>query len=240
MKATKSIRSYVLSLAVLFSLPWLFLLLIPSCQTSRLAPQLLSEEEGGGVYPLNQVYKGGALVYQREGCANCHTQIIRDPMMGSDHFRKGWGKDQGEEGKPAPTRPSRARDYLGESFALIGQQRSGPDLSNIGYRRTDPAWHYQHLYQPRALHNWSTMPAFRHLFEVRKIEGQPSKNALDLPIEYAAAEGYEVVPSKEARALVNYLLSLKRDSSAPNEVSETIAKAVEVNDTVELPKEGSE
>jgi len=234
----KDIRSYlpryVLALAVLFALPWLFLLLIPSCQVSRLAPQLLSEEEGGGVYPLNKTYKGGAIVYQREGCANCHTQVIRDPSMGSDHFRKGWGKDQGEEGKPAPTRPSRARDYLGEKFALLGQQRSGPDLSNVGYRRPEAAWHFQHLYQPRSIHNWSTMPAFRHLFEVRKIEGQPSEHALDLPIEHDVAGGYEVVPNKEARALVNYLLSLKRDSPAPSGAAEVVAKAIEVSDAVEI------
>ena len=57
----------------------------------------------------------------------------------------------------------------------------------------------------------STMPPYKFLFEVRKINGAPSADALDLTGELAPAEGYEVVPKPEARELVAYLLSLRAD-----------------------------
>ena len=56
------------------------------------------------------------------------------------------------------------------------------------------------------------MPPFRYLFEVKKkIGGEFSPDALNLPKEFAPADGYEVVPKPEAKELVAYLLSLHAD-----------------------------
>jgi cytochrome c oxidase cbb3-type subunit 2 len=55
------------------------------------------------------------------------------------------------------------------------------------------------------------MPAFKFLFEVRKINGTPSPDALALSGQFAPADGYEIVPKPEARELVAYLLSLRAD-----------------------------
>ena len=56
------------------------------------------------------------------------------------------------------------------------------------------------------------MPSFKFFFEVRKIGAAPSPDALNLPKEFAPADGYEVVPKSEAKELVAYLLSLRADA----------------------------
>ena len=55
------------------------------------------------------------------------------------------------------------------------------------------------------------MPPFRYLFEIRKVGGKPSPDALNLPKEFVPPPGYEVVPTAQARELVAYLLSLRAD-----------------------------
>jgi cytochrome c oxidase cbb3-type subunit 2 len=59
------------------------------------------------------------------------------------------------------------------------------------------------------------MPSFNDLFLVRKIQGQLSKEALDLTGEDAPKPGYEVVPTSDAKNLVAYLLSLRHDYPLP-------------------------
>ena len=53
------------------------------------------------------------------------------------------------------------------------------------------------------------MPGMPFLFETREIVGEPTNRALKLPAEYAVGDGYEVVPSRKAEALVAYMKSLK-------------------------------
>jgi hypothetical protein len=56
------------------------------------------------------------------------------------------------------------------------------------------------------------MPAFRFLFEVRKIGAHPAPDALVLPKEFAPPDGMEVVPTLAARQLAAYLVSLKANA----------------------------
>ena len=53
------------------------------------------------------------------------------------------------------------------------------------------------------------MPPYRFLFEEKRIERQPSPDALQLPPDLAPPKGYEIVPRPEAKALVAYLMSLQ-------------------------------
>ena len=103
---------------------------------------------------------------------------------------RGWG-----------TRQSVAADYLYDAPVQLGSLRAGPDLATIGVRAPDLNWQLQHLYAPRSLVKNSTMPAFRFLFTVQKIGAQPAPDALVLPKEFAPADGYEVVPTAEAKQL---------------------------------------
>jgi cytochrome c oxidase cbb3-type subunit 2 len=57
------------------------------------------------------------------------------------------------------------------------------------------------------------MPAYRFLYEKRRISGERSADALKLTGKEAPAEGWEVVPTYDAQCLVAYLMSL--DQSHP-------------------------
>ena len=73
-----------------------------------------------------------------------------------------------------------------------------------------------YLYNPQIVSKGSTMPPFAFLYDVRQIAGKPSEEALTFPpdSEYAP-EINEVVPTRRAKALVEYLLSLKINYSLP-------------------------
>jgi cbb3-type cytochrome oxidase cytochrome c subunit len=114
---------------------------------------------------------------------------------------RGWGR-----------RRTVAEDFLFDSPVMPGSQRVGPDLANIGVRQPDANWHLRHLYAPQAAVKDSTMPPYRFLFEKRKIDLQPSPEALVLPAEAAPPAGYEIVPKPAARALAAYLVSLHADA----------------------------
>ncbi len=147
--------------------------------------------------PSGDAHQGGE-IYRANGCASCHTQMVRPRELGPDIYH-GWG-----------ARRSVAQDYLFDQPVLLGSQRVGPDLANYG-RRSDLNGILMRLYDPRSLVPGSVMPAYRFLFETRKIEGAPSAEALVLPEQFAPPTGYEVVPGPKARALAAYLLSLRQD-----------------------------
>lgn len=79
------------------------------------------------------------------------------------------------------------------------------------------AWHHRHLYSPRSVNSDSNMPAYRFLYETRKVRGERAADALQLLPKDAPKEGYEVVPSYDAKCLVAYLMSLNQ-SHPLNEV----------------------
>ena len=211
-------RTFILRLAAAFGLPWLCLIVLPAMHYQQLTSVAYDKDKDGmdGYFPPAPINGQGQLVYISEGCNQCHTQMIRPIQLGLDGWYKGWGQDQ--EARPAtPTRPNVLRDYLGERYALLGIQRIGPDLANFGWRAPDKAALYQHLYSPRSVNDWSTMPAYTGLFKLQKIQGPVSESAVKLPRKFAPPAGYEVVPTQEAKQLVEYLLSLKKDYPVPGQ-----------------------
>ena len=209
-------RTFILALIASFGLPWLCLVVVPAVKYQALSPLPYDKEADGmdGYYPPAPINRQGQLVYAREGCVQCHTQMIRPTQLALDGWRKGWGQDQ--EARPAaPVRSNELRDYLGEPYAFLGVQRSGPDLANYGWRAPERAVVHQMLYAPKSQHDWSNMPAFQHLYVERLAQGPVSSKALKLTGKFAPKAGYEVVPTAEAEALVDYLLSLKKDYPVP-------------------------
>jgi cbb3-type cytochrome oxidase cytochrome c subunit len=79
------------------------------------------------------------------------------------------------------------------------------------------AWHHVHLYSPRSINLDSNMPAYRFLYEKRRIRDQRSAEALKLTGSDAPPEGWEVIPTYDARCLVAYLMALNQ-SHPLNEV----------------------
>ncbi|MCB5186638.1 cbb3-type cytochrome c oxidase subunit II [Methylobacillus caricis] len=144
----------------------------------------------------------GRQLYISNGCIYCHTQQVRDPVFTTD-IHKGLGN-----------RPSVPADYVYDAPHLLGTMRTGPDLFNVGTRLPDRNWHLLHLYQPRALVPWSIMPGFPFLFE-HKPTAEAGDKVLDIPKPYAPSEGVVII-SKEAEALVAYLISLQHNYPAPD------------------------
>jgi len=157
---------------------------IPGYELSQTPP-------GPGVKPLTALEAAGRDVYVANGCGYCHTQQVR-PLPEDRIFG----------------RPSTAGDYAYQTPELLGSERTGPDLINVGARQPSDVWQYIHLYQPRAVVPQSIMPSFPWLFEVvdRAPEGV---TPVAVPKAYAPANGV-VVPGPQAQALVAYLLSLKQ------------------------------
>lgn len=157
---------------------------IPGYQLSRTLP-------APGVQPLTPTEAAGRDVYVANGCGYCHTQQVR-PLPGDKVFG----------------RPSVAGDYTFQTPELLGSERTGPDLINVGARQPSEVWQYIHLYQPRAVVPQSIMPSFPWLFEVVD-QAPPGVTPVAVPRAFAPASGV-VIPGPQAQALVAYLLSLKQ------------------------------
>jgi cytochrome c oxidase cbb3-type subunit II len=189
---------------LVFLTSWSGVVAYSALELGRLTP--VPDADSGASLPPN--LRGDAIagqrVYASEGCIACHSQQVRQTSVTGTDIARGWG-----------ARPSVARDYLRDSSAFLGSVRLGQDLSNVGVRRPDAAWHYRHLYAPSLECEGSVMPSFRHLFQVCKIQGERSTEALDLQGADAPKPGYEVVPTAEAKNLVAYLLSLRQDYPLP-------------------------
>jgi cbb3-type cytochrome oxidase cytochrome c subunit len=72
------------------------------------------------------------------------------------------------------------------------------------------AWHHVHLYAPRSINPDSNMPAYRFLYEKRRIAGERSAEALQLSGSDAPPQGWEVVPTYDAKCVVAYLMGLNQ------------------------------
>lgn len=191
-----ALATVTFALVVLVVLPSSLLYASKKSAPQNLKPYIKSELQGREIYIKN-------------GCVYCHTQQVRDPSITTD-MEKGLGG-----------RPSYPADYYYDKPHLLGTMRTGPDLFNIGARLPDREWHLLHLYQPRALVQWSIMPSFPFLFDLKQKAG-PKDHVLKVPAEFAPKNGV-VVATPDAEALVDYLISLKHEYPVPlNEPGEEI------------------
>jgi len=143
----------------------------------------------------------GKNIYIANGCVACHTQQVRNVDM--DRI---WG-----------TRPGLAADYAGihradlwrNTATLMGTERTGPDLTDVGNRQPSKDWNLVHLFNPRIVVKESIMPAYPWLFTIKK---QPAKDDVfvNVPATYLNGEEGKVVATKDALYLIAYLQSLKQ------------------------------
>jgi cytochrome c oxidase cbb3-type subunit 2 len=72
------------------------------------------------------------------------------------------------------------------------------------------AWHHVHLFSPRSINVDSDMPSYRFLYRARRISDARSEDALQLTGSDTPPEGWEVLPTFDAKCLVAYLMSLNQ------------------------------
>jgi cytochrome c oxidase cbb3-type subunit II len=154
-----------------------------------------------GTKPLSGDAKAGKLIYIAEGCVGCHSQQVRnvemDKMFGS---RPGMASDYANIGRTS---------IWQNTATLMGTERTGPDLTDIGNRQPSKDWNLMHLYQPRSVVPQSIMPSYKWLFEIKAV---PSKTdvVVSMPEQFLNGEKGKVVATKKALQLVAYIQSLKQ------------------------------
>jgi cytochrome c oxidase cbb3-type subunit 2 len=103
-------------------------------------------EQVKGVRPYTPLELAGRHIYVREGCYNCHSQMIRplrDEVERYGHY-------------------SLAAESMFDKPFQWGSKRTGPDLARVGGKYSDE-WQLQHLVNPRALVPQSIMPGYPFL-----------------------------------------------------------------------------
>lgn len=146
----------------------------------------------------------GLRVFVSENCMACHTQQVRNIEM--DNV---WGN---RPSIPSDYYYSKQRiDVWRQSPSLLGSERTGPDLTNIGKRQPSEDWHLLHLYNPRAVVSASVMPSYPWLFqEVDSTAIREDDKVVAVPKEYLNKPGKKIIASYDALRLVDYLKSLQQ------------------------------
>ena len=148
-----------------------------------------------GLKPYSALQLAGRDVYLREGCYNCHSQMIR-PFR-AETLRYGHYSVAGE--------------FVYDHPFQWGSKRTGPDLARVGGKYSDQ-WHMDHLNNPRDVVPESNMPAYPWLKE-NKVDAAgiaPRMKALRMVgVPYTDADmagaADEVKDKTELEALIAYL-----------------------------------
>ena len=154
--------------------------------------------------PMTAAQTDGLRTYTAENCMACHTQQVRNIEM--DNV---WGE---RPSIPSDYYYSKQRmDFWRQSPSLLGSERTGPDLTNVGKRQAGQEWHLLHLYNPRIVVKESVMPGYPWLF-IEKNESELGSDdvAVPIPEKFMKNPGKKIVASEKALNLVAYLISLKQ------------------------------
>jgi cytochrome c oxidase cbb3-type subunit 2 len=152
-------------------------------------------EPVAGLKPYTALQLAGRDVYQREGCYNCHSQMIRPFRAETERYGH----------------YSVAGEFVYDHPFQWGSKRTGPDLHRVGGRYNDD-WHRLHLRQPRDLVPESNMPAYPWLAKTMldPSERAPRMTALSrvgvpYTIDEISKAAEDVKGKTEEDALIAYL-----------------------------------
>ena len=167
----------------------------------ELVPLMFAKETNepvAGLEPYSALELEGRDIYIREGCNNCHSQMVRPLRAETERYGH----------------YSVAGEFVYDHPFLWGSKRTGPDLARVGERYSDE-WHRAHLYNPRDLVPESNMPGYPWLFD-RELDGEDTGRKMatlrKLGVPYTDADiagaAAAVSGKKEIDALVAYLQQL--------------------------------
>lgn len=159
----------------------------------------ISKEPAPGVEPYSALRLAGRDVYVREGCYNCHSQMVRS--LHEETLRYGSYSVAGE--------------FVYDHPFQWGSKRTGPDLARVGGRYSDE-WHRLHLINPRDLVPESNMPGYPWLAEqdldeqeVQAMMRAMKRIGVPYTEEEIAAAPDEVAGKTKMDALIAYLQGLR-------------------------------
>ena len=157
--------------------------------------QKSTTEPVAGLKPYTGLQLEWRDVYIREGCYNCHSQMIRPFRAETERYGH----------------YSVAGEFVYDHPFQWGSKRTGPDLQRVGGRYSDE-WHRLHLIQPRDVVPESNMPAYTWLAQARLDESVTGKKMRALRFvgvpytdEQIAGAAEEVKGKTEMEALIAYL-----------------------------------
>lgn len=164
------------------------------------------------VKPYTPLEIHGRDIYIREGCVNCHSQLIR-PFR-SEVLR--YDPKNGEY--------SKSGEYVYDHPFLWGSKRTGPDLHRIGGKYAD-SWHYRHMLTPQEVSTGSIMPAYPWLYEQlidKSLTAGKIKALRTVGVPYA--DGYEEVANEELdKQALKIAASLKTEGYETQPEAEIVA-----------------
>lgn len=170
---------------------------------AAVVPAFRAQEDNAplpGSKPLTKDETLGKAVFVKEGCIACHTQQVRNVDMD-----KVWGKRPNVAADYARNTPT---DIWRNTANLLGSERTGPDLTNVGLRQPSKDWNLLHLFNPRSVVAESIMPAYSWMFEAKENPG-PNDVVVQVPDDFRQGIKGSIVALPEALHLVAYLQSLK-------------------------------
>ena len=160
--------------------------------------QKSTTEPVAGLKPYTPVQLAGRDIYLREGCYNCHSQMIRPFRAETERYGH----------------YSVAGEFVYDHPFQWGSKRTGPDLQRVGGKYSDD-WHRTHLNNPRDLVPESNMPGYPWLAKTaaRGDDIETKMRALrSVGVPYSDAEiagaGKQLAGKTEQDALVAYLQML--------------------------------
>ena len=185
--------------------PWLLIVLVTLVVSVGGAVEIIplffqksTTEPVAGLKPYSPLRLTGRDIYVREGCYNCHSQMIRPFRAETERYGH----------------YSVAGEFVYDRPFQWGSKRTGPDLARVGGRYSDE-WHRTHLLNPRDVVPESNMPAYPWLAQTRLVPADvvPKMKALKRmgdPYTDAdiAAAPTELVNKTEEDALIAYLQGL--------------------------------
>ncbi|USX26983.1 cytochrome-c oxidase, cbb3-type subunit II [Oxalobacteraceae bacterium OTU3CINTB1] len=185
--------------------PWLLIALVTlvvsvggAVEIVPLFFQKSTTEPVAGLKPYSPLRLAGRDVYVREGCYNCHSQMVRPFRAETERYGH----------------YSVAGEFVYDRPFQWGSKRTGPDLARVGGRYSDE-WHRTHLASPRDVVPESNMPNYPWLAKTALVPAEivPKMRALKrlgdpyTDAEIAAAPE-ELKDKTEEDALIAYLQGL--------------------------------
>jgi cytochrome c oxidase cbb3-type subunit I/II len=160
------------------------------------------------VKPYTALELQGRDIYIREGCYNCHSQMIRP-------FRDEVAR-YGEY--------SKAGEFVYDHPFQWGSKRTGPDLAREGGKYPD-SWHYNHMYDPRSMSPGSLMPQYTWLLDnPLDTASTPAKIRAMQTLGVPYPEGYDKVANRDLMHQADSIAAnLKKDKIETPSNAEIVA-----------------